>query len=169
MKIFALGSAESDGESSGDELLVILDDPRTFSAHSAIYGHQDWTFPGSVYVHSCSLVLFEPPFENLQTSEIVHVQAGVGYRDHAPSQAVLFAWIERVTSRGFYACAGYSGFSAGPLSLSVEWLAYVAKRRSFLDINSSRLMHEAVVNFSDFTTQKLCHREQLVQSVGIFN
>ncbi|XP_065837701.1 uncharacterized protein [Oscarella lobularis] len=125
--------------------------------HSAIYGHRNFEVQGSACRHSCLHVAFHPHFQNLEPSESVHVQAGIGFRDRAPNRIVLSTWIRGVTPRGFHACAGASGF-CGPLSLSVEWFAYISDGQSVQD-NSSGLIEDAVVKFSNFTTQKLCHRE----------
>ena len=130
--------------------------------HSAIYGHRNFEVQGSACRHSCLHVAFHPHFQNLEPSESVHVQAGIGFRDRAPNRIVLSTWIRGVTPRGFHACAGASGF-CGPLSLSVEWFAYISDGQSVQD-NSSGLIEDAVVKFSNFTTQKLCHREHWVDA-----
>ena len=132
----------------------------TILGHSAIFGHNDFTLSKSTCGHACTHVAFPSPFLNLQSSETVHVQAGVGFRRSAAAsnQTALSTWIQGVTNRGFDACAARSGLG-GPLELSVEWLAYVSTRRSFLMSTPRDLIQDAVVGFSDFTAEKHCREE----------
>ena len=132
----------------------------TMLGHSAIFGHKDFTLSKLTCGHACTHVAFPSPFLNLQSSETVHVQAGVGFRRSAAAlnQTALSTWIQGVTNRGFDACAARSGLG-GPLELSVEWLAYVSTRRSFLMSAPRDLIQDAVVGFSDFTAEKHCREE----------
>ncbi|XP_065841247.1 uncharacterized protein [Oscarella lobularis] len=142
-----------------DLLSTTKETPSSFG-HSAIFGHNDFTLSKLTCGHACTHVAFSSPFLNLQSSETVHVQAGVGFRRSAAAlnQTALSTWIQGVTNRGFDACAARSGLG-GPLELSVEWLAYVSTRRSFLMSAPRDLIQDAVVDFSDFTAEKHCREE----------
>ena len=127
-----------------------------------MFGHNDFTLSKSTCGHECVHVTFPAPFQSLHSSETVHVQASVGFlRSSSPNHTVLSTWTEGVTERGFVACAARSGL-IGTVELSVEWLAYVSPRRSFLTTAPLDGIQDALVSFSDFAAMKHCREETVL-------
>eukprot|EP00118_Oscarella_pearsei_P017302 m.170592 g.170592 ORF g.170592 m.170592 type:complete len:168 (+) comp39044_c0_seq9:34-537(+) len=119
------------------------------SAHSAVFGHVDWTFRSSAGGHSCKRVSFQPAFQFLYSYETIHVQANIGFQTEGDS-TVFSSWVQSVTATGFDACLSRSGHS-GPRLLSIEWVAYVSVKRTSL-VELSGPFQDAVLQFDDFTT-----------------